>query len=143
MTVTIDQSGSQGGVVSCFRTRHKASERLRVARPCAQSRSTVHPEHKGPETRHHTPSALSEFMCQWFLVGAPSLIPTPASSTLNVTYRLKPQTVRHVLVNMHYSVQKLSRMIGSGGAFLDVFLVIGNIFKFTIYITLRLVIKVR
>jgi hypothetical protein len=29
--------------------------RLRVAHPCAQSRSTVHPEHNGPESRHHTP----------------------------------------------------------------------------------------
>ena len=33
-------------------------ETLRVAHPCAQSRSTVHPEHNGPESRHHTPLAM-------------------------------------------------------------------------------------
>ena len=44
-----------------------ASGRLRVAHPCAPSRSTVHPEHKGPEERYCTPSSLQVIIGQWIL----------------------------------------------------------------------------
>jgi len=45
-----------------------APETLRAAHPCAPSRSTVHPEHNGPEVRYRTPSAMCEITGQWFLM---------------------------------------------------------------------------
>jgi len=92
--------------------------RLRAAHPCALSRSTVHPEHK-------------RFLLTNAVAAASSRVRQPIQITPNKAFK------------QEYLRQNITRVIGSGRPLLDILFVVSNILKFTIDISLRLVVEVR